>query len=256
MNRMWPSAAPKCLVIGALWAMCGWCDFCLAAEADRKDSTAPKIKVVWKELADSGSLPEAARIDEDNQIGQVLTVTRSTETPQLIELAKLEKLDMTKRAFVLRGKVKFAGVGGEGFLETWTHFPEPKKGAFFSRTLAETGPMGKLRGDSPWRDFALPFTFDDPTVPYPEKIQFNLFLPQEGTVWLSDLELVELEPSEMDSLFSAGGLGFSLTGPTYILFSFVILGIAIGVGMATLKFLRTKQAQDLELRRMQAMDLS
>ena len=79
---------------------------------------------------------------------------------------------------MLRGKVKYAGVGGEGFLEIWNHFPEPKKGAYFSRSMAETGPMGKLRGDSPWKEFVLPFNFDDPTYPMPEKIQFNVYLPQ------------------------------------------------------------------------------
>ncbi len=220
-----------------------------------KGSEVQIAKVSWLELDKSGHLPKAAKLDKDTTHGDVLKIVRTAEVPQLIEIATIDKPAATKRAYMLRGKVKFEGVSGEGFLEIWNHFPEPKKGAYFSRTMAETGSMGKLRGDSPWKDFVLPFNFDDATFPMPEKIQFNVYLPQSGTVWLSDLELVEFPPSElMKQVTGASAFGF---GTWMTIMVTIVLGFAIGLGvlLAGLAHLRAKQAQGIELRRMQAMDI-
>lgn len=230
------------------------CGLCFAAEGEKKVGT-PIAKIVWIEIDKTGTLPQSAKIAKDDELGEVLKLTRTPEVPQLIELANIEKPAVTLRAYMLRGKVKYAGVGGEGFLEIWNHFPEPKKGAYFSRSMAETGPMGKLRGDSPWKEFVLPFNFDDPTYPMPEKIQFNVYLPQSGTVWLSDLELVELAPNELTKqLSSAAGPAFAGWIPLAIALV-VIVAIALGVAGASWMYLKSKQAQGMELRRMQALDI-
>jgi len=236
-----------------------WSDpfaLCLADDQGQQDGMSAIHKVVWGELAKSDKLPKSATVEPDVKHGQVLKVSRNGETPQLIELTSIEKIAFSKRAYLLRGKIKWEGVGGDGFLETWTHFPEPKQGAYFSRTMAETGPMGKLRGTSPWREFVLPFTFDDPDFPNPDKIQFNLFLPESGTVWIGDLELIELEPKELAQHLAKKGSSFQFPGLTLVWGLLGILGVIFGVKLAMLKYLRTKQARDIELRRMQALDLS
>lgn len=215
----------------------------------------PIAKVVWVDVEKASKLPKSATIDKDEEHRSVVKIVRTPDVPQLIELATIEKFAVTKRAYMLRGKVKFAGVGGEGFLETWSHFPEPKKGAYFSRTMAETGPMGKLRGDSPWKEFVLPFTFDDPSFPMPEKIQFNVYLPQSGTVWLSDLELVEIPPSELASQLSGSSAPWLVSWGMIALALTAILAIVAGIAIANLIYLKSKQSQKIELRRMQALDI-
>jgi len=251
MNHMLPK------VIGLLGIVAIIGSHCCADEKKEvgKKTGEPIAKVAWLEVEKGGKLPKSASIDKDAEHRDVLKIVRTPDVPQLIELATIEKFAVTKRAYMLRGKIKFAGVGGEGFLETWSHFPEPKKGAYFSRTMAETGPMGKLRGDSPWKDFVLPFTFDDPSFPMPEKIQFNVYLPQNGTVWLSDLELVEFPPSELANQLSGSSVPSLFQWGMMTLGITAILAIAAGIAAANLVYLKSKQAQKIELRRMQALDI-
>ena len=82
-----------------------------------------------------------------------------------------------------------------------------------------------------------------------------MFLPQNGTVWLSDLELVELPPTELTKqLTGAAGPIITTWIPIAIL---LIVGaaIAIGVAGACLMYMKSKQVQGAELRRMQALDI-
>ena len=78
----------------------------------------------------------------------------------------------------------------------------------------------------------LPFTFDDPSFPMPEKIQFNVYLPQNGTVWLSDLELIEFPPSELANQLSGS------SAPSFIKWGMIALGITAVLAWAS-KFLCT-----------------
>ena len=232
-----------------------WSGRCSAE--DKKEVGRQIAKIVWLEVDKSGELPKSAKLDKDEQLGEVVKITRTPDVPQLIEVAKIDKPAATLRAYMLRGKVKFQGVGGEGFLEIWNHFPEPKKGAYFSRTMAETGPLGKLRGDSPWREFILPFSFDDAAYPMPEKIQFNVYLPQNGTVWLSDLELVEFPPSELSKQITGASAPAAMftRWMTVALMLTTGLAVATGVAFARLIYMKSKRNQVNELRRMQAMDI-
>jgi hypothetical protein len=85
----------------------------------------------------------------------------------------------------------------------------------------------------------LPFTFDDPSFPMPEKIQFNVYLPQNGTVWLSDLELIEFPPSELANQLSGS------SAPSFIKWGMIALGItavlaiAAGIAAANLIYLKS-----------------
>ena len=255
MNRM--LLRTGCWYLCALSVVIGQCS---AEDKEKKGSEKQIGKIVWLELDKAGALPSSAKLDKDEKFGDVVKITRTPDVPQLIEIAKIEKPAATLRAYMLRGKVKFSGVAGEGFLEIWNHFPEPKPGAYFSRTMAETGPMGKLRGDSPWKDFVLPFNFDDATFPMPEKIQFNVYLPQSGTVWISDLELVEFPPSELTKQITGASSPAAMftnwmSGILLFVFGLAVLAIVAGVAFASLAYMKSKRNQVNELRRMQAMDI-
>jgi hypothetical protein len=69
----------------------------------------------------------------------------------------------------------------------WNHFADG--GQYFSRTLADQGPMMKLQGTSGWRSFVLPF--DATGAPPPTRLVVNVVLPGRGTVYLGPVELSE-----------------------------------------------------------------
>src|SRR5258706_160420 len=77
--------------------------------------------------------------------------------------------------YAIIGKIKYESVEGDGFLEMWNYFPPAKPGSpeekYFSRTLGESGPMGKITGSSDWRVFKVPFNRTG-TSNAPARLQF------------------------------------------------------------------------------------
>ena len=106
----------------------------------------------------------------------------------------IDRPRITSSRYALRGKVRYDGVEGDGYLEMWNLFPNG--GRFFSRSLAQEGPMQSLRGSSGWRPFVLPF-FNDAGAPPPSRLEMNVFLPGRGSVFLSPLELVQFGPDDV-----------------------------------------------------------
>jgi hypothetical protein len=126
--------------------------------------------------------------------------------------------------YALTGQVRYEDVEGTGYLELWNHFPDG--GAYFSRTLAEVGPMMKLQGTSGWRAFTLPF--DATGAPPPTRLVVNLILPGRGVVFLGPVRFVEGMPGFDEAagwtLDRASGLWGGLAG------GFVgVVGALIGV---------------------------
>lgn len=158
--------------------------------------------------------------------GPALRVQLSAGTT--VPLLRLESPPLRQPTWAIVGDVRHEGVAGDGYLEMWSVFPE---GRFFSRTLADGGPLGKLSGTSPWRRFVLPFV-SKPGVPPPTALEVQLVLPGAGAVEIGTLRLLQYEVGE-DPLAVAsgvpwldrwaglvGGLGGSLLG---------LLGALVGV---------------------------
>jgi hypothetical protein len=134
--------------------------------------------------------------------------------------------------YALTGQIRYEGVEGSGYLELWNHFPDGSQ--FFSRTLAEQGPMMKLQGSSGWRSFALPF--DATGAPPPTRLVFNVVLPGRGVIDLGPLQLVE-QSRELESAMTArtpdqtagllGGIAGGLVGSVGAL-----IGILTSLGRA------------------------
>jgi hypothetical protein len=76
----------------------------------------------------------------------------------------------------------------------WNFFPPLQsgmpEGQYFSRTLGVGGEMGKLSGTSHWRAFTLPFDSTGGSGS-PTRLEINIFLPAQGTVFLGPVKLVE-----------------------------------------------------------------
>lgn len=105
-------------------------------------------------------------------------------------LVAIEDPDVGGTGYAIVGEVRYEGVEGQGFLEMWSQFPDG--GRYFSRTLAEAGPLAWLSGSSDWRRFELPFLLEGATS-LPERLEIGVVLPGEGTVGVSGLRLVALD---------------------------------------------------------------
>ncbi len=113
--------------------------------------------------------------------------------------------------YAVTGQVRYEGIEGTGYLELWNHFPNG--GQYFSRTLADVGPMSKLQGSSGWRQFTLPF--DATGAPAPTRLVVNVVLPGRGVVYLGPLQLVDGLPAPAaasGSLGRAAGLFGGVAG--------------------------------------------
>lgn len=148
----------------------------------------------WQKLAQSNQIPAGLPVSMDSRAA--LKVVNTNDTPLQTRLLTLIKPPTTKNVYAIVGEIRCEGVRGNGYLELWNYFPPPKPGtteaAYFSRTLAESGEMGKLTGTSSWRRFTLPFDRTG-TTSAPVRLELNLCLPAQGTVYLGPLKLVEYE---------------------------------------------------------------
>jgi len=146
----------------------------------------------WQKLARNGQLRggEAASVDGKS----ALKIVNRNGTPLQLQLLKIHKPPISKRLYAITGEVKYDGIRGDGYLEMWNFFPPIQpgmpEGQYFSRTLGVGGEMGKLSGTSDWRAFMLPFDGTGGSGS-PTRLEINIFLPAQGTVFLGPVKLVE-----------------------------------------------------------------
>jgi hypothetical protein len=100
---------------------------------------------------------------------------------------------VTQSRYAVRGDVSHRGIEGEGYLEMWNVFPDG--GKYFTRTIAPSGPLKSLTGDSDWRPFVLPFFITEGDE-RPERLIVNVVLPGDGVVALSPLRLIQYASHE------------------------------------------------------------
>jgi len=150
----------------------------------------------WSKLAQTGGPLKG----ELSVVGgrTALRVANTNDTPLQAQILKIAKPAITKTLYAIEGEVKCERVRGAGYLEMWNYYPPVNAGGpeagYFSRTLAESGEMGKLTGSSDWRHFRLPFDHTGVSSA-PLRLEVNVVLPGQGTVYLGSLKLVEYKGS-------------------------------------------------------------
>lgn len=141
----------------------------------------------WQTLADAGQIKTGTVVTLPDKT-VALKVENAGSQPLKATLLVIEQPKITTAFYSLSGQVRYEGVEGDGYLEMWNHFDDR---AYFSRTLGEGGPMGKLNGTSDWRPFVLPFNSTGEKS-HPTKLVINLHLAGKGVVYLrSPLVLAE-----------------------------------------------------------------
>jgi hypothetical protein len=177
----------------ALLLVCLWSDPAPAQQIVREFS--------WSELKAGGSLKNGDVVSAAQGSGiESLEISNQSTQPVRIEVMVIDQPGITEAVYALRGRVRYEGVEGVGYLEMWSHFPDGS--AYFSRTLAGQGPMANLSGTSAWRDMALPFSAAG-TTKRPSRLVFNVVQPGKGRVWIGSLRLVQYRQGE-DPLASSG----------------------------------------------------
>ena len=168
---------------------------CLTAAACPAPAEEVVKELSWKNLKESGELG-AGQYIPPGALPQTpfdfLKISNSSGESLTAQLLALPDPAITTNLYALTGKVKYQEVAGKGYLEMMNHFP---KGRYFTKTLADSGPMQYFKGDSDWRPVVLPFSFRQESGT-PEKITLSLVLPQTGTVYLSDLKLMQYKQGE------------------------------------------------------------
>jgi hypothetical protein len=150
--------------------------------------------------------------------------------PKTVQILEIDQPGITLPVYALRGRIRYEAVAATGYLEMWSYFPDG--GAYFSRTLGDSGPMGALRGTSDWREMSLPFSAAG-TPQRPSRLVINLVLPGKGKVWLGPLTLSQFREDE-DPMPTAGawwtdrqggmigGIGGSVLGLIGALIGFLV----------------------------------
>lgn len=154
----------------------------------------------WSELKASGELDAGEVVavkngDDSSDVAprEELLLINDSQQPLTVRLATLEPTGVKKHVYRIHGQIRYEDVKEPGHLESWNHFAN--SGPAFTKTLAASGPMGKIHGTSSLREFILPFQ-GSPQVGPPTRIEVNLVLPAEGKVWISPMHLEEFDESE------------------------------------------------------------
>jgi hypothetical protein len=154
------------------------------------------IEYHWQDLAQNGLLRGATPATVDGR--EALKIDNTNDTPLQVTLLNITNPPITSVLYALTGEVRYDSVHGDGFLEMWNYFPPEKPGLpggeYFSRTLGESGGMGKISGTSDWRRFELPFNRTG-TSNAPVRLQVNLILRGRGAVYLGPVKLVQFQSS-------------------------------------------------------------
>lgn len=159
---------------------------------DQRSSTTIR-KISWSALKAEGRIASGEVVPAGGGSPfESLRVTNPNGAARTIPLFGIDEPGLKAPRYLLRGEVRGEGIEGQAYLEMWSVFAGG--GRYFSRTLAQTGPMASLSGTFRFRPFILPFTAEPGMSP--EKLAVNVALPGRGTVVLRELSLLELGAGE------------------------------------------------------------
>jgi len=162
------------------------CSLAFSAETLREiswDKVSGDGNATHGQLLPPGEQARFHHLKVDNAQAQARTATVLT----------IDNPGVTSFVYAITGQVRCEGVEGKGHLEMWSHLPG--RGPFFTKALADRGPMQCLQGSSKWRRFVLPFNLGKEAI-RPNKLVLNVVLPGRGTVYLGPLSLVQYGPQE------------------------------------------------------------
>ncbi len=156
---------------------------------DVSQPTATLAEIDWSQ----GELPDSVTTRVDDEYGTVIEVAGKVPRsgPGSLELFAVNEpgIPGVATTYWLEGSLSYEDVPDHAYLEMWSTFPDGR--SYFSRTLADKGPLGKIEGDSSWRVFRVPFSLGNAAKdPHyrPVRITFGIRSPG-GTVSIGAVQL-------------------------------------------------------------------
>ena len=159
------------------------------------------LQFVWSVCALAGQQVESIplgieKVENDQSTHHIAAVAKYRYHPK-------------SSVYIVQGKVRYKNIEGDAYLEMWNVMPDGSR--YFSRTLAEVGPMRKISGSSDWRDFELPFNLMDHKPEYVD-LEINIVMPGKGSIELASLTVSDAGTVTAGSVGSAALLGAILGG--------------------------------------------
>lgn len=233
----------KMAYAGLVWAA-------VAAAAWAADPAGGRRVGEWK-WADRVAAELPGEVVEAKGLGKALRVERGEASPGNVRLATWESPGLKTAFYAVRGKVRYEGVEGVGYLEMWNDFGEG--GRFFTRTMGNQGPMRTVSGTSEWRAFYLPFNGTGASG-LPRALEINLVLAGKGIVEISDMELLEF--ADAGAMWAGMGVPLGSVGPVSGVpwVASATVGAVVGAAGVAVACWWAKRRQARELRRMRARD--
>jgi len=122
----------------------------------------------------------------------------AADRPSVRVVAELAEPGITRPVYAVTGMVRYEDVAGDGYLQLDSDFAG--RGTYFTKSLADSGPLRKLTGSSEWRPFVLPFYANQDnqstSAPLPDALTLSVVLPSGGAVSLRDVALYEYDAGE------------------------------------------------------------
>jgi hypothetical protein len=113
----------------------------------------------------------------------------TTGGPRTLPVTVLHSPKIASSRYALKGSLRHEGVVGRAYLEMWSVFRDGSR--FFTRTLADAGPMAPFQGSGGPREFVLPFTNRE-GGPAPVRLEVNAVFAGPGRIHLGPLQLVQM----------------------------------------------------------------
>jgi len=158
-------------------------------------------EISWSDVSKNGELLSGDVVPATGEgFAEVLRIARDVSDPTTIPILSIDSPGITAPKYALVGQVRYENVEWNAYLEMLNSFSGG--GTYFTRTLNEWGPLMRITGSSGWREFKLPFYIDN-EAEMPNRLEFNLVQPKQGTVYLSPLRLVQFDRNE-DPLANPG----------------------------------------------------
>lgn len=219
----------------------------------------PGAALVKRIQWDAETLPPGAvwRRAGGPQGAPYVTVPAASLSPASVPLWTTKAPGIHAKFYALLGQVRYRDLAGDGYFNLWNEFgghePTSPRNSYFSRTLAESGPLAKLSGSSDWRPLMIPFDASQAKEP-PSRLELGLVLPGRGSVDVSELDLVEF--ADATAMWSALGTPAATGGGLPGLVQTWVKVAALGVtgALILLAAVTGWRRRQREIRRMRAMD--
>ncbi len=169
-------------------------------------------------------------------------------------LLVIEEPEVQPPHFQIDGTIRHEDVVGTAYFEMWTVLPDGSR--YFTRTLADSGPLESMTGTSEERPFSLPFELGE-GGPVPIRLEINLVTEGSGQFWVGPLTIgptvAEAATTTAPPTTSGATEDNGAVGETTIRWGIAAL-LVVGAAASFGWFRSVRRRRAEEQRRMNAMD--